>query len=304
MYPRILGRNTLGHLDVSTHHRSGTLSDGTGKTWKMWPYSNERSFLRAVEDYARGILSHPKDVLTDDELFQVRSEAASEAGVFTGDPDYSWSERRFGSAEVNRDRYYFAHAVLHDCALVQRCLKRDARPYPNFITYLSAWFRRCPQLKNWWDKLWIQGNVGHPKLSLSPVRSRRASRLESFGLSPRGLETRDPVEATEVARAVAEVEASWQTEEDSMHLRIATCKSDLEVNVQHNKWMSHCRTSSQDSSDLVEPDEDDSSEEMRAFQQKAVDRINTANGDMDEDGRFLSSTKTKVRKLLQLWSRR
>ena len=32
VYPRILGRNTLTHLNASTHHRSGTLSNDSGMT--------------------------------------------------------------------------------------------------------------------------------------------------------------------------------------------------------------------------------------------------------------------------------
>ena len=169
VYPRILGKNTLADLDVSTHHRTGVLSDDSGRTWKLWAFTDKPSLTRevgefasfvskralddAISDYEHGVLRCPPVDLSDENLYAVRTEAL-DAGTFGLDPDYEWSEERFAEADVKDHQGYFEHAVLMDVAHLQRTLKRSTRAYPNFIMFISEWFRRCP-------KVWVAGGGNH-----------------------------------------------------------------------------------------------------------------------------------------------
>ena len=91
-YPRVLGQNILANLNVSTHHRSGTLSDDSGRTWKLWTFADElsattdlavlassymdrRTLSQAVEDYRHGVLIKPLVKLPPEQLFEICRKA-------------------------------------------------------------------------------------------------------------------------------------------------------------------------------------------------------------------------------------
>ena len=133
VYSRILVKNTLSAFNVSTHHRSGIMSDDEGRTWKLWAftdslsqyrqvgrgaesYLDRTSLTQAIADFQLGILVDPPVDLSSEALYLVRVDACRAGpaeNLCIQDPDYAWSIVRFEKAESDNHRSYFAMAVLH-----------------------------------------------------------------------------------------------------------------------------------------------------------------------------------------------
>lgn len=242
VYPRILGKNTLSDLGVSTHHRSGTMSDDSGKTWALWAFTDELSTERdvgefrdyidkrclkdVIEDYLHGVLVEPPVDLSDARLYDIRYDAlrGSWAEKFPADPDYAWSDQQFLTAVKNSDEGYFMLAVIKDMALLQRLLKRSPANFASFVVFVSKWFQDCPKLLQLWREVWSAGSLGRPMGTPIKRSVRRERRLARLGFSPPGVHTSDPDDRADLLEAQTQV-ANWSDEDRSMHVRIATCQT-------------------------------------------------------------------------------
>ena len=240
VYPRVLGKNTLANLRVSTHHQSGTMSDDSGHTWALWAFTDELTASRdvgefrdyidksclndAIQDYLNAVLASPPVDLSDSRLYDIRVDALN--GVwgerFPSDPDYVYSDQQFLTAVRNSDEGYFMLSVLKDMALLQRLLKRSDSNFASFVVFMSHWFRDCPKLLQLWREVWAAGTVGRPLGRQLSVPERRERRLARLGFSPKGHTEKDPTDQRQVSSASARVKR-WSDEERNLHARVATC---------------------------------------------------------------------------------
>ena len=239
VYPRVLGKNFLARLQISTHHESGTMSDSSGNTWTLWNVTDElsqrrdvgefqsfvdrSSFKDALRDYAAGVLIQPPVDLSSNRLYPIRLQAISGdwGDRYPRDPDYIWSERKFLSANQHGDTGYFMEAVLLDMAKVQRLLKRSQVSFTPFIVFMSEWFRACPLLLELWREVWAAGTVDKPKVERISKSKKRERRLARLGFSPSGFQQKRKEDVQEVSRAM-EIVKSFHDEDEDMHRRIAT----------------------------------------------------------------------------------
>ena len=196
VYPRILGRNTLGELNVSVHHRSGTMSNDSGMTWKLWSVISEDTVVRdvgfedrfmdkssleeAMADYEDGILIDPQLPLSEEELFEIRQDDMSAGNIVERHrhPEYVWSPKDFIRAEITNDTQYFIDAIITHMPRVQRQLKRSTRNFHNFSAYVGEWFRQSRKLQSLWAMVWTEATLGRPRLKADKATARRHARFE------------------------------------------------------------------------------------------------------------------------------
>lgn len=248
VYPRVLGRNTLADLGISVHHRSGTISDDTGNTWKLWDMldkvtaereeferiqltDDRRTLQDATQDYEANVLVDPPIPLSVQELFEIKQHAMS-----AGDderhrhPDYVWSEENFMRAEQTNDRQYFIDATIADMPRVQRLLKRSDASFHNFSAYAGQWFLQSRPLQKLWALVWTQGTLGRPPSpnAANARKLKRLSHFESLGLCDPGFEQRVHEHQQTVRKSMNSV-TTWQSEDDQLHIRVATAAGPMGV---------------------------------------------------------------------------
>lgn len=191
----------------------------------------KRSLREACEDYETNVLLDPPIPLDQDQLFEIKQHAMSAGEERHRHPDYVWSQANFMEAERINDRRYFIDATITDMPRVQRLLKRSSDSFHHFSAYAGQWFRQSRPLQKLWILMWKQGAIGRPNSPSSAPMSRqlqRLSRFEMLGLCDPGFEQRVREHQDVVQRAM-DTMTTWQTEDDQLHIRVATAAGPVGV---------------------------------------------------------------------------